>query len=398
MLFCPDCLGELVHIATDRGYVWTCAKCEGRVLSLGVLRRQTSEEYVQRLSALAGGSNAPRKRPCPMCSNYMTEIDADGGGEPQVIGLCLACHSAWFGPQAYHRIPFIPPPEPSPARVPPPMAAAPVVATTTGATSGESPALTQEQQERIAAVYAQTAAAQMNRKYKVDPGVPDAWWQRVAGYLGFPATYDEDALARTPWLTWIVAAAIVFINYIALCFSDMRVSIANLGFVPAQPFRFFGLTFLTSFLLHGSLSHLVGNAYSLVVFGRGVEGRLGTRFFFLLLISAALAGDLLHVAFDPHSVIPVIGASGGIAGLLTFYGLSFPRARLGFFVFFRWIRVPAIVFSVLWVVLQLLGARGQLAGDVGTAYLVHLGGAAVGVLFWLIWTFADENRAVGVER
>jgi membrane associated rhomboid family serine protease len=112
-------------------------------------------------------------------------------------------------------------------------------------------------------------------------------------------------------------------------------------------------------------------------------------------------GDLAHIAIDPHSQIPCIGASGGIAGVITFYALNFPLVRLGFLVrwglvWFRWIRLPAWSVFVLWIFFQLIGAIEQTAGISSVSSVAHLGGAAVGVIAWLLWrkpkTLADLSR------
>jgi len=100
------------------------------------------------------------------------------------------------------------------------------------------------------------------------------------------------------------------------------------------------MTFLTSFFLHADILHLVGNMYLLLAFGGGVEDYLSRKRFGLLLIAATLAGGLGHTILDPHSNIPLIGASGGISGIITFYALQFPRSRLGFFIQYRWGTIP----------------------------------------------------------
>jgi hypothetical protein len=105
---------------------------------------------------------------------------------------------------------------------------------------------------------------------------------------------------------------------------------------------------------------------------------------------AAFTGDLARIALDPRSQTPCIGASGGIAGVITFYAVNFPPMRLAFlmrweFVWFRWIRSPAWFVFVLWILFQLIGTLEQKAGMSSVSSAAHLGGAAVGVLAWLVW-------------
>jgi len=120
-----------------------------------------------------------------------------------------------------------------------------------------------------------------------------------------------------------------------------------------------GLTFLTSFLLHSGVFHLLGNVYFLLVFGNNVEDWLGKWRFLLLLLCATLIGDVVHVFGNADSTTPCIGASGGISGVVAFYALKFPRVRLGFlmrlYLWFRWISVPAYAMFFIWMPMQFLG-------------------------------------------
>jgi len=109
----------------------------------------------------------------------------------------------------------------------------------------------------------------------------------------------------------------------------------------------------------------------------------------LLLAIAALVGDLWHILGDARSTIPSVGASGGISGVITYYALRFPRAKLGFFFrywfYFRWIRIPAFAALVFWFLLQIFYVFEEQCGIGNVAALAHLGGAAVGVVAWLLW-------------
>lgn len=125
-----------------------------------------------------------------------------------------------------------------------------------------------------------------------------------------------------------------------------------------------------------------------MLFGDNVEDALGKWQFFLLIVCASLSGDLIHILSDPSSTIPCIGASGGISGVMAFYALKFPKVKLGFllriYFIFRWIRVPSVVIFLLWIVLQFIGVAAQLRGFSNVSALAHLGGAGVGLVFWLL--------------
>jgi membrane associated rhomboid family serine protease len=143
-------------------------------------------------------------------------------------------------------------------------------------------------------------------------------------------------------------AVLLIIGASTFAFTQLHEIVSRFGLIPAQAMRSGGLTFLTSFFLHAGVLHLVGNIYFLFVFGNDVENFLRPLRYFTLVALAAFIGDLAHIAADPSSQIPCVGASGGIAGVITFYALNFPEVKLGFLLrygwwWFRWIRLPGLV-------------------------------------------------------
>jgi membrane associated rhomboid family serine protease len=135
--------------------------------------------------------------------------------------------------------------------------------------------------------------------------------------------------------------------------------------------------------------HLIGNLYFLIVFGSHVEDYIGTWRWLLLLLAATLVGDASLIFLTPQSTIPCIGASGGISGLLAFYALRFPHARLGLWFGHSISSFPAWGAILFWLLFQLLGAYQKIAGYGQVASLAHLGGALAGFLFWLAWRKLD---------
>jgi membrane associated rhomboid family serine protease len=159
---------------------------------------------------------------------------------------------------------------------------------------------------------------------------------------------------------------------------------------PVDPMRF--LPLFTSMFWHGGWLHLIGNMLYLWIFGDNVEDRLGhLRFLFFYLAAGAAAG-LTHVALSPASVLPTVGASGAIAGVLGAYLVTYPRARVLTFVpvfFLPWfVEVPAVVYLVFWFLMQLLEGIGSLGAPVetgGVAVWAHIGGfVAGGILIKLL--------------
>lgn len=176
---------------------------------------------------------------------------------------------------------------------------------------------------------------------------------------------------------------------------------ASLGAVPRAvtggPWPDAWLGLLTSIFLHGSWAHLGGNMLYLWIFGDNVEDVMGHgRFLAFYLITGMIAG-LAHVATSPSSTVPLIGASGAIAGVLGAYVILYPRARilslliLGIFV--RLAELPAVLVLSLWFVLQLLSGVVALGapGIATVAWWAHIGGFLAGIL--LLPLFAGRRGA-----
>ncbi len=135
-----------------------------------------------------------------------------------------------------------------------------------------------------------------------------------------------------------------------------------------------------SLVLHGGLVHLGFNMWSLWVFGNNVEDAFGHARYLGLYLTAGVVGSLTHVVLNPGSAVPLIGASGAIAGVMGAYLVLFPRARIVSIVppfWFLQFRVPAAAFLGLWFVAQFFIA------DATVAWAAHVGGFVVGVLVTL---------------
>jgi membrane associated rhomboid family serine protease len=129
---------------------------------------------------------------------------------------------------------------------------------------------------------------------------------------------------------------------------------ARLASDPAAPPAF--ATLVTSMFLHGGILHVVGNMLYLFIFGAAVEEAMGHVRFALFYLASGVAAALAMAAFTPHSTVPVIGASGAIAGVLGAYFVLYPRARiltiLPIFIFLYFIEIPAVVYLLLWFIAQ----------------------------------------------
>lgn len=151
------------------------------------------------------------------------------------------------------------------------------------------------------------------------------------------------------------------------------------------------LTFLSSIFMHGGIMHIVGNMLFLWIFGDNVENRIGHVRYAIFYLVCGFVATAAHIATDTSSVIPTLGASGAISGVLGGYLLLFPNKQVRAIMFnFMMTTVPAFVAVGGWILLQIV--QGYLSGTHGggVAYMAHIGGFVAGLA--LIKIFALGTR------
>jgi len=160
--------------------------------------------------------------------------------------------------------------------------------------------------------------------------------------------------------------------------------IAQYGLVPDR----FGLTnIVTSMFLHGGWLHVLGNMWFLWVFGDNIEDILGHGKYLLFYLACGAAAAVTQVIFSLGSHVPMVGASGAIAGVMGAYMVKFPRSRvlsLVFIVFFiTTVEIPAWLMLIYWFLMQLFSGVGSIgytqASQGGTAFFAHVGGFLAGI-------------------
>ena len=154
----------------------------------------------------------------------------------------------------------------------------------------------------------------------------------------------------------------------------------------------FYLTFFTAMFVHGGLLHIASNMIYLVVFGDNVEDLMGPVLYLFFYLLCGLAASVAQIAANPTSMIPNVGASGAIAGVLAGYLLLLPTGtvRILFFLppFSRIARIPALFFISLWFILQIFGGAmslGASAQSGGVAYWAHVGGFLAGLALAFVY-------------
>lgn len=160
------------------------------------------------------------------------------------------------------------------------------------------------------------------------------------------------------------------------------------------------LPFITSMFLHGGWLHLIGNMWYLWIFGDNVEDRLGHFSYLIFYLLCGIGAGIVHTILNFNTVLPSVGASGAIAGVLGAYVVSYPGARIltlvPIFIFWQIIEIPAVVVLGLWFVMQFFSGTAALATTSasagGVAWWAHIGGFIIGIILIGLFPRKDSPR------
>jgi membrane associated rhomboid family serine protease len=241
------------------------------------------------------------------------------------------------------------------------------------------------------------------------------------GYLGTQAPYRQDwSQDRAEWVSEGLDEPPIFSPYYAL---DTRQHVTSsapntysigrdawfqtqyslipgelLGGKDLPPLIFIPIwmTLVTSMFMHGGILHILGNMLFLWIFGDNVEDAMGSVRFLVFYLLCGLVAAFAQIGISPSSSVPMLGASGAIAGVLAAYFMLFPRARvitlIPLFFFLRLVAVPAVFFLGFWFLLQVISGAGSIGSSGGVAFFAHIGGFVAGLLL----VFPFRRRAVPV--
>lgn len=240
----------------------------------------------------------------------------------------------------------------------------------------------------------------------------------------FPISDDDRHLLRPAYVTITLVVANVLVFFYQLAHPDFIYSASVIpleivkGVDLVEPvFRQSGgqlveipqlpgpspihLTLLSAMFMHGGWAHLGGNLLYLWIFGDNVEHRFGHVRFLIFYLASGIAASFAQIAMDPHGVVPNLGASGAISGVLGAYLVLFPRNTVMAVFFFRIVAIPAVMVLGIWGVTQFFAGMGSL-GDTGAtggvAYAAHVGGFIAGVVTGLFARFAMKEEPATVFR
>jgi membrane associated rhomboid family serine protease len=204
----------------------------------------------------------------------------------------------------------------------------------------------------------------------------------------------------TPFVTVSIIVINALVFFVEFSMGDeVNEFIIRFGLIPAA---FSWVTVLTSMFVHGGFLHFAGNMLYLWIFGDNVEDRFGHARFVVFYLLCGAAAALAQTIMSPDSVVPMVGASGAIAGVMGAYFVMYPHSRivtlLPIFIFVQLIEVPAIFFLGIWFVMQFLSGVGSIATAAGrqpaggVAFWAHVAGFAAGVAGVFVFRRPERQR------
>jgi membrane associated rhomboid family serine protease len=202
--------------------------------------------------------------------------------------------------------------------------------------------------------------------------------------------YDTVRSRKFPVINWMLVGlnALAFFYEIGLEPAELQAFIVANGLIPSQlianPEREW-ITIFSAMFLHGGWFHIINNMWVLLIFGDNVEAGMGSFRYPIFYLLSGVAAGLLQTYVLPSSTVPMIGASGAVAGVLGAYLVLFPRSRIASLVpilfIFTIVEIPAMLFLIFWFVSQLYSGLFAIQGGGGSgiAWWAHIGGFAFGV-------------------
>jgi len=207
----------------------------------------------------------------------------------------------------------------------------------------------------------------------------------------FPISDSEHKARRFPFINISLIIVTIYVFFLQITSPDPDAFISEFALIPAR-IDFSNLTtlypFITSIFLHGGFLHIASNMLFLYVFGDNVEGEFPPFTYLFLYLGSGIAGALLQYVFMPHSEIPMLGASGAVAGSLGAYFAFFPHHRIKAVILLPFLitttQISAAFMLGYWFLLQVISGTtslGSIGNDVGgVAYFAHIGGFAFGYI------------------
>jgi membrane associated rhomboid family serine protease len=360
-LACAQPLRPLASVLAVRS--WICDACNGVAAEIGTLAATVPPERVAALGRVVtegdeGGIG------CPRCAVAMRTGSVRGGYGTIEVDVCRTCRIAWFDRGELNNLRTVVTAEGSPMM------------------SGLTP------MERRA-----WRLEQLRERGRVDDEETTAALLGVI--LRIPLPEPVLGQTRPAFTVWGIAAVVTSASIWGFV-AGVHDAARRFGLIPDELSFRHASGLLTHFFIHADPFHLMGNMLYFVVFGSRVEALVGSWRLVALVILATLAGGLVHAVGAPSPSIPLIGASGGISGVLAAYVCLRPHSKVRWVIFYSVMRIPAYGFFATWITLQVIGLLVQISGASAVSALAHLGGAATG--FAVAWAFRERSKRSASAR
>ena len=351
---CPRCTYPITAVGVDGVEVEHCHRCGGTLVEPRAARSQLGPyaDPAQWLKHLAQQTTGA-KLVCPVDHGTMTGYQVPWGGRSVVIDHCADCGSLWFDRGESRKLYEI-------------------------VASADADGALSATPQPVDMLTPNELAAHQDFAEKPNLGV-----YLFQLFTGMPVEVLNPVYGR-PFYTRLLVGVIIGVFVLQMAYAIHATDAAY-----AELFNRFGLvpealqegrnlrSVLTHAFMHGGIAHLLGNAYFLWIFGDNVEARVGTKPFLMLYGCSIIAAAALHAFFALDPTVPMVGASGAIAGLMGAYLMLFPRVKVWVVILFmRW-RVPVILYLGFWMLLQFGMAH---LGVPGVAWWAHIGGFALGLV------------------
>lgn len=211
--------------------------------------------------------------------------------------------------------------------------------------------------------------------------------------------YDSSNDRQTfPFVNYALILLNCYVFYLEITATDFERFIYQYAFIPAEfnivnPVSYFYI--FTSIFMHGGIFHILSNMWFLHIFGDNIEDSMGHIKYLFFYLLAGVAATMAQYAISPVSTIPLVGASGAIAGVAGAYFVFFQKAKirtlLTLAIYITTVDLPAWIFLGLWFLLQIFSGFTSFdpAGDGGVAWFAHIGGFLFG---WIIAPFIRRKR------
>jgi membrane associated rhomboid family serine protease len=353
---CPRCHDPLNREKTQGALYYHCVQCFGICITVAPLRKLADPRFVTALWLSV--RDAPEANvSCPYCLRLMRSVTAPNEGLE--LDACVSCHCLWLDHGELDRLP------------------APLVEKKREQPEEARKLLARlelDQMEKRSVAHKIADLTQDDEETRMLPDLPAH--KVMLSLIGLPVQKHASSLRTAPLSTWTLLA---LCSAVSLYGFQNPSAMRYFQFVPQSDGLQLILSGLTSFFVHGGWFHLLGNMYFLFTFGEEVEDELGKSGYLLLVAAASVAGALVYGFFAADKSIPLVGASGGISGLIGFYMIRFPRRKFVLQMYFRWFTAPAFLLILIFLLKDLVGAYTQLIGQTNVSHISHLAGIAVGI-------------------